>query len=452
MKFLKKKTEIWSFPFLSKHHDEIENVDEFITKFDTISIDKPISIYVHVPYCDSFCYFCPYYKESNKSNTISKVFESMISEIKYYSKVSCFKNVKVESIQFGGGTPSCISLHYIGSIIKAIYEEFDMTESVLITMEGNVRDLTYEYLSQAKELGINRISFGIQTFNPEIRKKIGMKSTIDDIYNAVDNLKKLEFEDYSTDLMYNLPDQTIQDVDNDLKAADTLGLMYIELYGLNIYPNTLFEKLLKKEHYFKSLPSDENGIAMFKHSTEFFIKHGYNQVLGNRFSKMKDYPPITDTSFFNGYTLGIGPTAKASILNINYKNVVGIDEYINYIEKNNVGISIGKYCDNDVLDVRKMVILSNTLNIDKSKISNLNRFRETIDILKSDGYLSESEDKITLTELGALWVGNISNLFLDTDSNVKQMTMYFDALKYEENPYNQDKTGVIRYGKHEEII
>ncbi len=443
MKFIKKKTELWNYPLLSEHHDKIENVKEFIAKYDTITIDKPITIYVHIPYCDSFCYFCPYFKESNKSNGIKELFENMISEIKYYSKMPCFKNVKIRSIQFGGGSPSCIPLHYIGSILKTINEEFDTTECELITMEGNARDLSLEYLSQVKALGINRMSFGIQTFNPEIRKKIGIKSTVDDIYSAVENFKKLEFPDYSADLMYNLPEQTMQILDNDLKLADSLGLTYIEAYGLNIYPNTLFDKLLKKKDYFKSLPSDEMGIAMFKHITEFFIKRGYNQVLGNKFSKTKEYPPRTAALFYDGYALGIGPSAKSSLLNINCRNVVSVDQYIDSIKKNNISISIGKYCNEELLDVRKMVLLANTLKIDKSLIKDISRFRQTIDILKNDGYIVESEDMLTLTELGALWVGDISNLFLDDDSRSKQMKIYFDAMKYKENPYNQDKIGVV---------
>jgi oxygen-independent coproporphyrinogen-3 oxidase len=304
-------------------------------------------------------------------------------------------------------------------------------------------------LSQVKALGINRMSFGIQTFNPEIRKKIGIKSTVDDIYNAVENFKKIEFPDYSADLMYNLPEQTMQDVDNDLKLADSLGFTYIEAYGLNIYPNTLFDKLLNKKNYFKSLPSDEMGIEMFKHITEFFIKHGYNQVLGNKFSKTKEYPPLSAALFYDGYALGIGPSAKSSLLNINCRNVVSVDKYIDSVKKNNVGISVGKYCDKELLDVRKMVLLANKLKIDKSEINDISKFRQTIDMLKNDGYITESENRITLTELGALWVGDISNLFLDTDSKSKQMKIYFDAMKYQENPYNQDKMGVVIDGKRE---
>jgi oxygen-independent coproporphyrinogen III oxidase len=443
MKFLKKKTELWNYPILSEHHDKIGNVNEFASHFDTISIDKPITIYVHIPYCDSFCYFCPYHKESNKSKGMDELFDCMISEIRYYSKLPSFKNVKIKSIQFGGGSPSCIPLHYIESILKTIHEEFDTAECELITMEGNVRDLTFDYLSQVKELGINRMSFGIQTFNPEIRKKIGIKSTVDDIYNAVNNFKKLEFPDYSTDLMYNLPEQTMEVLDQDLKIADSLGLTYIEAYGLNIYPNTFFEKLLKKENYFKSLPSDEDGITMFKHITEFFVKHGYNQVLGNKFSKTKVHPPATAALFYDGYALGIGPSAKSSLLNLNYRNVVGIEQYIESIRKHQVSISVGKYCDEDLLDVRRMVLLSNTLKIDKSEIKDISKFRETIDILKCDGYITEDEDIITFTELGALWVGDISNLFLDADTKSKQLKIYIDAMKYKENPYNQDKTGVV---------
>lgn len=443
MNFTKKKTELWNYPLLSEHHDKIENVKEFMANFDKITIDKPITIYVHIPYCDSFCYFCPYYKESNKSDGIKELFESMISEIKYYSKLSCFKNTKIRSIQFGGGSPSCIPLHYIVSILKAINEEFDTTECELITMEGNVRDLSFEYIAQVREHGINRMSFGIQTFDPKIRKKTGIKSSVDDIYNAVENFKKLEFPDYSTDLMYNLPDQTMQILDNDLKLVDSLGFTYIEAYGLNTYPNTYFEKLLNKENYFKTLPSDEMGIEMFKRIKDFFVEKGYKPVLGNKFSKTKEYPPRTAALFYDGYALGIGPSAKTSLLNINCRNVVSVEQYIDLIKNNNVSISVGKFCDEELLDVRKMVLLANTLKIDKSEIHDISKFRETIDALKHEGYLTESEDKIILTELGSLWVGDISNMFLDVDSKSKQMEIYLDAMKYKENPYNQDNTGVV---------
>lgn len=219
MKFLKKKTELWNYPFLSEHHDKIENIKEFMGKLDTITIDKPITIYVHIPYCDSFCYFCPYYKETNKSQNMDELFDCIVSEIKNYAKLSCFKNVKIRSIQFGGGSPSCIPLHYIERVLKTIKEEFDTIDCELITMEGNARDLTLEYVSQVKEIGIDRMSFGIQTFDPEIRKKIGIKSTVEDIYRAVESFKKIDFPDYSADLMYNLPDQTLDILSRDRKRV-----------------------------------------------------------------------------------------------------------------------------------------------------------------------------------------------------------------------------------------
>jgi oxygen-independent coproporphyrinogen-3 oxidase len=443
MNFLKKKTELWNYPFLSEHHDKIENVKEFMGRFDTITIDKPITIYVHIPYCDSFCYFCPYYKETNKSQNMDELFNCIVSEIKNYGKLSCFKNVKIRSIQFGGGSPSCIPLHYIEQVLKTIKEEFDTSDCELITMEGNARDLTFEYLSQVKEIGINRMSFGIQTFDTEIRRKIGIKSAVEDIYRAVEGFKKCDFPDYSADLMYNLPDQTLDILSRDLKLADSLGLTYIEAYGLNIYPNTLFEKMLHKKDYFKIIPTDEMGIAMFQQITDFFIEQGYNQVLGNKFSKTKDHAPRTALLFYDGYALGIGPSAKSSLLNINSRNHGTIAQYIEAIKKDKFSISIGRYCENELLDVRKMVLWANTLQIDKTEIIDISKFRKTIDELKEDGYLTETEDKILLTKLGALWVGDISNLFLDAESKVKQMKIYFDAMKYQENPYNQDKIGVI---------
>lgn len=444
MVFTKRKTEIWNYPILSEHHDKITNVNEFVSNFGKITLDRSISIYIHIPYCKTFCYFCPYYKELNGSPNVEALFESMKREIRYYSKLIWFSGVKVGSIQIGGGTPSCIPLGYIESLLDTIRNEFDMSACELISMEANVTDLSYEYLSHARTIGINRISFGIQTFNPGIRKKIGIKATVDDIYAAVENLKKTKIPDYSADLIYNLPDQTIQDIENDFRITNDLDVTYIELNYLNIYPNTLFEKLINKNDYFKSLPSDENNYAMFSRLISLSRSHGYNRVLGNKISKKRNDLPSTIKSYFDGYTLGIGPSSKTSLLNMNYRNCASIDEYIKTVNDNNVSISIGKFCDEDELDIRKMAIKINTFAINKNEINSIEKFRDVLNDLIANGYITETSDYLYLTEKGSLWLGNISYSFLNKYDNSKMTQMYLDALRYNENPYNQNKTGVVK--------
>ena len=443
MKFTKRKTEIWNYPILSEHHDKIMDVKEYVSKFETLPIDRPISMYIHIPFCKSFCYFCPYCKESARSKKIESLFECILTEIRAYAKVLRSKSVKISSIHFGGGSPSCVPSHYLSQIFKTISSEFDTTDCKTISMEGNVTDLNYEYLLQIKEIGVNRLGFGIQTFNTNIRKKIGIRAEVDDIFRAVESLKRSGILNYSADLMYNLPDQTIDDLNYDFDMLQKLDLSSVELCGLNVYPNSVFEKLLHKEGYFDTLPSDEKDIEMFTHLSNLFVQNGYSKVLGNIFAKMSLDIPDTVQSFFDGYTIGVGPSSKSSVMNMNYRNNSSLDKYITSVNDCGFGISIGKYCNDDELDIRNMIISCNLLQIDKAKIGNLDNFRDTIDRLKEGGYITETSSHINVTDKGSLRVGNISYQFLDQKSKAKILQLYLDALRYKENPYNQDNMLVV---------
>ena len=185
--------------------------------------DKPVRLYIHIPFCQSFCCFCPYYKEPyNKLSSADKdeFVDALITELTYYAQMSYFQEHLIGTIYFGGGDPGLIEGKYISRILEAIHKNFNMSKITQITMEGSVLALIDRNNWKVyKNFGVNRISYGVQTFSEKLRKELRLKPTLADIENVVDMVRNYEFQDHSIDLMYNIPDQTIADVIADVKQA-----------------------------------------------------------------------------------------------------------------------------------------------------------------------------------------------------------------------------------------
>jgi len=446
--FKRRMTEVWVYPQICKHRDGISDTGKYLSFLDTQGQNKDLLIYFHIPFCETLCFFCSYYKEPLHKYTYEqkkRFFNNCRIELENYAKKLYFKNAKVKAVQFGGGTPSAIEPEFIDLMINTVKDCFDTHMCEVISMEGNVASLQSEAkLNELKGIGIKRISFGVQTLNENIRKKVGIKAKTSDVFKAVETIKKVGFEDFSLDLMYNLPEQTIDDMLNDIRVVDSMGPAYIDVYNLNVFPNTRFKEYIDDDEYFADKPTDEKEIIMFKEIMKSMSQMGYNQVMVNTFSKYKKSPPKTLDLYLNGSdVLGIGPSSRSYLNKRNFRNIPDVDDYNKAVESGLFPVEAGNIAS-DIEDIeRKLVFFSNYTYIKKSEITNLEYFSEKIRYLIDNGLAKEDNEYLYLTEEGKAWPGNISLLFFNEKQRNKRATSFIDALKYKENPYNQDRMGIF---------
>lgn len=440
--------DFWVFPKLSKVKDKREFIDNYFDFLQQSDKQKTLTnLYIHIPFCDSNCLFCPYYKLHGKNSyniNITKYIDIMLKEMENYANTPYFQSKKIASVHFGGGNPFLMSIKELGRIVDAIKSNFDVEVKDNWALEGSINCIKdEEYARGLLDLGINRMSFGVQTFKESIRKKMKMKTQIDEIYKGVEILRKAGFTDYCIDMMYNMPDQTVEDMYIDLEKVTELDPLHIDIYNMALFPNTYLDRLLKTTDYFTLKPSNENQIKMFRAAHKWLRENDYKQIITNTYSRKQDKPHIGDYLYLtNNNVLGVGVSSRGYIDGYSYKNVCSIDEYMRQVGEGNFPADLAHKSTKEEHMDRTIVFFPITLAIDKSKILYYSRYEEKINKIIDLGFAEWVGDKLFLTDEGIVWSGNISAYFIGEDRWNTYINSFFKSLREKTNPYNEDSMGI----------
>ena len=447
-RFQKRLTEVFVYPEICKYQDGVANIPSYMSFLRQEAAGPAgMLIYIHVPYCESLCYFCNYFKEVFRKDAYRQrqdLFNAFVKELESFSRTPYAALRHVRAVQIGGGTPSIVEPEFIAQVMDAIRAKFDCRFE-MVSMEGNVTSLSDPVKLRAfKDAGIERISFGIQTFNEKIRKKLRLKATVRDVYAAVAALNKAGFDDYSHDLMFNLPDQTMDDIRRDMDIVDReIRPTYLDCYRLNVMPNTMFNDALKGDGYCDERPSDEKELTMMRELIAMTKERGYRQVLSNVFSKRRERCVLTTQMTIDGSeAIGIGPSARGHLSRHGYRNYPGIDMYIKHVNEFGFSPFAGNIATEEEEEERRMVNLGNFCKVAKDEVPNLARFQPQLEFLYREGYAYDDGAHVRLTEEGTAWPGNISELFFNAKQRARRTRAMLQALRFKENPYNQDRMGV----------
>ena len=263
-------------------------------------------IYFHIPFCKTRCIYCDFFSSTN------------IQEKKEYVTVLCkelagkknYLNNPIETVYFGGGTPSVLTNQEFELIFNEIENNFRCDwSSMEITLEANPDDLTDDYLNSLKNLPFNRISIGIQSFDEEELKFLNRRHNAQSAKKAVQTAQKSGFENISIDLMYGLPNQTLDNWKKNIRQAINLDIQHISAYHLIYEENTCLYNLLDAG---KITPSDEDlSLRMFETLIDDLADAGFEQYEISNFAK-KGYQSRHNSSYWNGkHYLGIGASAHS---------------------------------------------------------------------------------------------------------------------------------------------
>lgn len=240
---------------------------------------EKLSIYIHVPFCVRKCEYCDFYSLCDLSLREDYV-EALIAQIKDFR--SAAKNKLVDTIYFGGGTPSLLTGEEILRILKTVRSVFRVSDEAEITMEANPGTLDPEKLSAYHAAGVNRLSLGLQSADPRELKRLGRIHTREEFENSF-LLARLEgFQNINVDIMYAIPNQTEQTLSATLDYVIALDPDHISFYGLKIEPETPFGR---DENIEASLPVEDTQADMYLNSAQKLEEAGFLQYEISNFSK-----------------------------------------------------------------------------------------------------------------------------------------------------------------------
>lgn len=238
------------------------------------------AIYVHIPFCVQKCLYCDFLSVPWNQEKAEAYLNDLIMEIDQadWSRVR-----EINSIYIGGGTPSLIPTTGIKRILQALRAKRDFSFGCEISMEANPGTVDLAQLKALRAMGVNRISLGAQSFQPELLKKLGRIHDEKAIKETAGNVVKAGFENWNLDLMFDLPGQSVGDVEESLKSAIALNPSHISFYSLIIEPGTPFYD----EHEADRLPlATEEGNRIFYHAGRILMEeYGYQQYEISNFAK-----------------------------------------------------------------------------------------------------------------------------------------------------------------------
>ena len=361
---------------------------------------KELGIYVHIPFCKRKCAYCDFISFSGKARLIKKYVEALKREI---NKCKIGKeDYMVKTIYFGGGTPSFIESKYIVEILEAIKEKFNISKNAEITIEINPGTVIEEKLKDYYEVGINRISFGLQSTNSQLLKLVGRIHSYSSFLEGYNLARKTGFKNINVDLMIGLPVQTLKDVQKDLSRIIELNPEHVSVYSLIVEEGTRIEEKIKNKELY--LPSEKLERKMYWEVKKKLEEAGYIHYEISNFAKA-GYESKHNLSCWNQEEyLGFGLAAHSYFNNVRYSNTDDFEEYFDCPE--NSKIIHERQTDEDkqkefmLLGLRKIegVAISDFKN--KFIENPIYLYRETLNKLVTQGLIEVDIDSIKLTNRG----------------------------------------------------
>ena len=266
----------------------------------------PLGLYVHVPVCRSKCEYCDFYSLACKDDKLMDGYlDAVCAHIKEAGALA--PAYKVDTIYFGGGTPSFFGADGISTILATIRRNFDVDSNAEITVECNPDSVTDRLLHRIYAEGVNRISLGIQTDDDEILKKLGRPHTYAQAVSAFQRIRKAGFKNVSVDLMYGLPGQTLRNWQETMDNVLRLLPEHISCYGLKVEPGTP----LYSYKEIANLPDDDLQADMYLSAVEMLRSRGYRHYEISNFARKGLYSRHNMKYWTGGEYLGFGPSASS---------------------------------------------------------------------------------------------------------------------------------------------
>ncbi|MCH1429149.1 MAG: radical SAM family heme chaperone HemW [Chlamydiales bacterium] len=297
-----------------------------------ISIDQEaegnFSLYFHFPFCNKKCPYCHFYVLKDKSDEHRALFEAYKQELLLYK--DSFGKQKLVSIYFGGGTPSLADPSLFQELLNYIYSLFEYKDEGLeITLEVNPESLNFNQALRWKEIGVNRCSIGVQSFDDQMLQLLGREHNSRQSVQAILDLNKAGIDNLSIDLMYELPKLTLKCWEETLKQAISLPITHLSLYNLTFEPKTVFKRQQKKLN--PLLPSEEDNIKMYQMLKEYLASVSIFSYEISAFCKQGYYSRHNTGYWLARPFLGVGPSAFSYLHKERFQNTSHLQNYLKFL-------------------------------------------------------------------------------------------------------------------------
>jgi anaerobilin synthase len=379
-------------------------------------------LYVHIPYCHDMCKFCPFHVRVDKGEQIyQRYVDAACLEMERVGRTARAQNTVFRAVYFGGGSPSILPPSMLRQLFVAIGRHFRVAADAEISFEGEPKTLgDAERLDVLKEFDVSRISFGLQTYDQQLRKHFNINATLDDVERATRLSRERKFDEINVDMMYNLPGQTVRQLEQDIAHLIDADFDSIDYYNLHYYafPKKFNEMMATGE--IPAKPSDGVMLALAEQLRHLLPRAGYRNVADQVYSKKGKVCEYFRLLWGGGNgrhdaeTIAIGSSARGYVDGVCYMNHGNVNRYMDAIEAGESPVekvSARLACPED----RGAVFFSKFLRLEK-------RYERAVDAIPADvfkswlddGYVYDDGDAWALSERGKLWTNNMTQDAFET--------------------------------------
>lgn len=298
---------------------------------ETESKKKSLSIYVHIPFCNSKCDYCSFVSMVATPEEKQKYVVNLMNEIKLQSK-NYREFYSVSSIYIGGGTPSSLDNYYIRDILSCIYKNFAVKNSAEITLEINPNSVDQTKIREYIMAGVNRFSIGLQSISAKVLKSMGRTHTLADYKKTIDLIREFGVKNISTDIIIGYPNQKLADVKETINYLIKLGIPHISAYMLQVEKGTKLKKLVDNGSL--GVPDEDIVVKMYDTVVDMLTKNGYNRYEISNFAKPAFESYHNKIYWKRKDYLGVGLAAHSYIDGTRFANTENIAEYNEKLEVN----------------------------------------------------------------------------------------------------------------------
>lgn len=340
-------------------------------------------IYIHIPYCRQACHYCDFHF-STSLKTKSNLVDALSVEIKLRKgEIS----EKIESIYFGGGTPSVLDRSEITGLLTTISHNYSLAEDVEITLEANPDDIADQTLKEWKEVGINRLSIGVQSF---YEKDLKLMNRIHDADQAKESvtMARDHFANFSIDLIYGIPDSDLKKWEKNLEIALSLEIPHLSAYALTLEPKTALKYYV--EQGLINMPDEQLVAQQFNYLVDIMEVEGYEHYEISNFGK-PGLHSRNNTAYWQGKPyLGIGPSAHSFDGKRRSWNIANNSKYFKAIQEGNIPKTVEKLSDRDRYNEMVMTGLRTMWGVSLENIENElgSKYREYL-IQRAGGFIKD---------------------------------------------------------------
>lgn len=350
---------------------------------------KKYGLYIHIPFCIQKCNYCDFNSYAGKLELSNAYVNALIKEAQLY------KDLYIDTVFIGGGTPTCLSTELLLRLINGIFNTFKIEATAEATIEANPGTLSISKLRVLRSSGINRLSLGVQSLDDKQLKLIGRMHSSDDVYTAFDMATAAGFTNISCDMMFGLPTQTLKNWMDDINKIIKLPISHISCYSLKIEEGTDFanrkinpasDKLDRSMYHNAVMLLDSNGFSRYEISN--LAKKGYESLHNLKYWQCKEY-------------IGLGAGAHSYMDSVRYSNIASPEQYIKEIEYGQTAV-----CEKNPLSEQdktaEQIILGLRLayGIDQSLVMNLPDGKAKLNKLITAGLIKELNKRLYLTDRG----------------------------------------------------